>query len=297
MITQDSEYLTLAKAFLAKGVARYGLPESGPLYEGNLRALVDPHMHDFRLNELPRVTNDPLILQRGAMRILDLGCGPGTLIFRALESGHDAIGLDIDDGKIALARAWASQRGLPQDWAERVIIADGADMPFDNETFDLVSSYHVVEHIEDLPSVLHEAVRVTKKGGWLELRAPDYRMSFDTHYSMAWPRCMPPKQSRVWAEAMGRPTEGVGTFFYVTAPQVTGLLQALGCEIVTFILREHRDGAIHPFTGNLAVDPIIFRSDQDVRLLADEIKRLESVGQLPDTYKTCLEFTITARRL
>jgi SAM-dependent methyltransferase len=290
-------YAELASAFLAKGIARYGLPTSGPLYDANLSALTNEHLHDFRLRELPQITRDEDILTRGPLSILDLGCGPGSFMFRALLEGHNAYGLDLDDGKIALARAWASERALPEAWADRVIIADGGDMPFESETFDLVSSYHVLEHVQDLPSVLYEAVRVTKHGGWLQLCAPDYRMSFDTHYSMAWPRFMPPAQGRIWAEAMGRPADGVGTFYYVTAPQVAALLQALGCEIVTLELKEHRAGTVRSFSGTLGVDSIIFRSSADVGAFAREILRLTALEQLPPIYDTCLEFTIAARRM
>jgi SAM-dependent methyltransferase len=291
-----SAYLDLAKAFLAAGIARYGLPSSGPLYDGNLRALIDPDAHDFRIAEFPR---DPAqaAVPNAQRTILDLGCGPGTMVLRALEQGYNAWGIDLDDQKITLARAWALERGFPPDVVSRIVIADAGDMPFGSQYFDVVSSYHVLEHVADLPSVLAEAVRVTKRGGFLDLRAPDYRMSYDTHYSMPWPRFMPPKQSRKWAEAMGRPADGVGTFFYVTAPEVMAILQALGCEILSLYLREHRDGAITNFEGTLAVDPVLFRSDEDIRAVAADLQQLAAAGTLPNMYKTCLEFGIVAKRM
>ncbi len=145
--------------------------------------------------------------------------------------------------------------------------------------------------------MLYEAVRVTKRGGWLELRAPDYRMSYDTHYCMPWPRFMPPAQAAQWCRAMGRPTDGIGTFFYVTGPQVVALLTALGCRIEALTYREHRDGQVHSSSGNITADPVIVDSARDVRALAAELQSLASAGRLPDIYKTCLEFSIAAQRL
>lgn len=291
-----ASYFDMAREFLAKGIVRYGLPSEGPLYEANLSALIDENLHDFRLWELPVVTRDPALNDR-SLTILDLGCGPGTLLFRALSERHDAYGVDLDEGKIALATAWAEERRLPSDWVKRLMIADAGQMPFEDLSFDVVTSYHVLEHVSDLPSVLYEAVRVTKRGGYIELRAPDYRMSFDTHYSMPWPRFMPPHQAQRWCDAMGRPRDGVGTFFYITGPQVVAILQALGCQIVTEAYREVRGGRVFPFTQELDLDPIIVRSDAEVLPVAERLIRLDAEGKLPRMYSTCLEFTIAARRL
>jgi SAM-dependent methyltransferase len=292
----NAAFLNRAHTIVAQAAAQYGWPSPGPLYDAHLRYLTDPNQHNFRLEDLPALTGDAAILQRTST-ILDLGCGPGTLVFQAARRGYDAVGIDLAQDKIELAALWVDALGYPQEWKSRVRIEDGGDLPFDEQTFDVVSSYHVLEHVADLPSVLHEAVRVTKRGGWLDLRAPDYRMSYDTHYCMPWPRFMPPAQSRRWVEAMGRPAGGIGTFFYVTGPQVIALLEALGCRIHNVLYREHRDSRITPFTGKLMADPIHFRSDHDVAAFANELKALEAAGRLPAIYKTCLEFTIVAQRL
>ncbi len=290
------EYSELARAYLDRDCAAYGLPTSGPLYDGLLAYLVNPDAHDFRLNDLPALTGQPGFLAQ-PKTMLDLGCGPGTLVWKALRLGHDAYGIDLNDQKIELARTWARAQGHPASWQDRVQIQDGGDLSFADQTFDVVSSYHVLEHVSDLPSVLYEAVRVTKRGGWLELCAPDYRMSYDTHYCMPWPRFMPRAQAQRWCAAMERPCEGIGTFFYITGPQVVALLEALGCRVQTVLYREHRDGRIQPFSGTLQADPITFRSDGDVSALAQELKHLVEAGTLPTMYKTCLEFTIAAQRL
>jgi len=274
----------------------YGLPHSGPVYDGNLRHIVDPAVHDFRLLEIPQLVGDPAYMQR-ARRILDLGCGPATMVYRALSFGHDAWGIDLDEDKLELAHFRVEAEGYPEGWKSRVIKADATDLPFPDESFDVVSSWQVLEHIENLPQALYEAVRVTRRGGWLDLRAPDYRQSFDNHYAMAWPRFMPREQATKWALAMGRPADGVGSFFYVTTPQVIAIVQALGCRIASATLWQHIRGTKHAFSGAFGSDPILVRSDRDVVPVANELQRLEREGTLPDVYRWPLEFVIYAQRL
>lgn len=290
----QADFVALARGLVDGALDTYGFDLS--LYGNILNTVTDPNFHDFRLAELPAVTGDASLGTR-PLRILDIGCGPGGLVFKACRLGHDAHGIDVDVEKITLAKAWLRAQKLPPEWSDRIAICDGADLPFPNESFDVVTSYHVLEHVADLRSILHEAVRVTKRGGWLELRAPDYRMSYDTHYCMPWPRFMPPKQARQWTDAMGRPAGGIGTFYYVTSPEVVAILESLGCRIQTNVLREHYQGRVTPFSGRLPLDPILVRSDADMSALATELKRLAKEGTLPAMYATCLEFGIAAQRL
>jgi|GEM_PF-1768173 len=288
-------FLARAREYVSRDCEVYGLPSGGPFYEGLVNYLTDSSAHDFRLNDLAAVTKTPdmLCVPR---RMLDVGCGPGTLVWKALALGHDAYGVDLNVEKIELARLRARADNEPAR-QDRVQVADAGQLPFSSESFDVVTSYHVLEHVADLPSVLYEAVRVTKRGGWLELRAPDYRMSYDTHYCMPWPRFMPPAQAEQWCAAMGRPTLGIGTFFYITAPQVCAILVALGCRIETLTYREHRDGRVFASDGATPADPVIVQAGFDVRALAAELQSLSPQGRLPAIYKTCLEFTIAAQRL
>lgn len=286
----------LADALLKQAQELYGKPagREDPLY-GDIRSyLTDRHRHDFRVNEMREVL--PRDFLGSTKRVLDVGCGPGIFTLRMAEFGHDACGIDVDETKIALGHAHVAESGFPDEWKKRLLLADGGALPFRAATFDLVASYHVLEHVADLRSVLYEAVRVTKPGGYLHLQAPDYRFSYDTHYCMPWPRMMPPLQAAAWARAMGRPTGGIETIYRVTLPEVASILEALDCSMVTVLLREHRDGKVHPFGGAIPPDPIVFEPDADLSQLAAEMTRLAASKQLPEIYRTCLEFTVVARR-
>jgi len=100
----------------------------------------------------------------GRRRILDVGCGTGTMLGYLAQFG-DAEGVDVD----AEAVGYCHARGLKH------VSQSAADrLPFDNDSFDLVTTLDVVEHIDDDLGVLREVRRVLKPGGQLLLTVPAY---------------------------------------------------------------------------------------------------------------------------
>jgi ubiquinone/menaquinone biosynthesis C-methylase UbiE len=86
---------------------------------------------------------------RSGMRVLDLGCGAGTVVeaFRSL--GYDAYGCDFD---------------VPNDPRLRRISLRPYGLMFDDETFDFACSSQVLEHVQDHDATFAELARVLKPG-------------------------------------------------------------------------------------------------------------------------------------
>jgi len=98
-------------------------------------------------------------------QILDVGCGTGTMLTHLARFGA-ARGVDMD----LEAVGYCHDRGLQQ------VTQSGADsLPFEKDTFDLVTALDVVEHIDDDLGALREMRRVIKPGGLLLLTVPAYR--------------------------------------------------------------------------------------------------------------------------
>lgn len=98
-------------------------------------------------------------------RILDLGCGTGSLtlaIKRSIPSA-DVVGVDGDPGVIARAAAKSRRQGIPVD----LRFAYAQSLPFDDGEFDVVVSSLVFHHLD--PDVKSEALseihRVLRPGG------------------------------------------------------------------------------------------------------------------------------------
>jgi SAM-dependent methyltransferase len=94
-------------------------------------------------------------------RILDFGCGAGTVVSAGRAAGLDMLGADIFYGG-SKARADAESSGL----LGSVIfeIREGR-LPFPDSHFDLITNNQVMEHVDDLDAVLSELNRVLKPGG------------------------------------------------------------------------------------------------------------------------------------
>lgn len=94
---------------------------------------------------------------------LDIGASSGYMVQVALEAGVKAEGIEPGSSGIAAA----SQRGI------RLVQAPAEKLPFPDQSFDIVHSHHVFEHVADpLVSAL-EAFRVLKPGGIIFIEVPN----------------------------------------------------------------------------------------------------------------------------
>ncbi|MCZ2147179.1 MAG: class I SAM-dependent methyltransferase [Bryobacterales bacterium] len=115
---------------------------------------------EYELRRFPRDAN------RGAWRALEIGCGPARLMRPLSRHFGEIHGVDVSDEMVRLARE--RLRDIPH---AHVHLSAGADLRhFADESFDLVYSYAVFQHIPDKDVVLGylgEARRVLKTGGLL----------------------------------------------------------------------------------------------------------------------------------
>lgn len=103
--------------------------------------------------------------------ILENGCGVGLYLEKFVPLAKIAVGLEIDWERAVVAR----RRQL------EVLCAAGERLPFPNESFDLILSHEVLEHVGDDRLAMQEMARVLKKGGRLLLFVPNRGYPFETH--------------------------------------------------------------------------------------------------------------------
>ncbi len=96
-------------------------------------------------------------------RLLDVGCGTGTFLERARARGWDVAGTELSRTGAAAARA----AGLA--------VAEGElwEAGFPEGTFDVVTCWHVIEHVADPRRLVGEIARVLRPGGALVLATPN----------------------------------------------------------------------------------------------------------------------------
>ena len=126
------------------------------------------------LESLKRVTAEAeagflLRYLRPGLRLLDVGCGLGTIslgLARAVAPG-EMHGLDMEASQIDLARAGAQAYRVDNAIFH---VGDAIDLPFEDGSFDVVSFQNVLMHIPDTQAALTEAKRVLKSGGIIGCR-------------------------------------------------------------------------------------------------------------------------------
>jgi len=98
---------------------------------------------------------------------LDLGCGRGEWLELLKDNQFAASGIDLDDGMLSACRS----RGLNVQTGDA--IAHLKSLPADS--LSIVSGFHIAEHLslDDLQTLIKEALRVLKPAGLLILEAPN----------------------------------------------------------------------------------------------------------------------------
>jgi len=111
------------------------------------------------------------------MRLLDIGCGPGSITIDLADRVGAAVGIDASEEAITKARELSAGRS-----DVRFQVADVYQLPFADESFDVVFAHQVLQHLSDPVAALVEARRVLAPGGLVAARDADYgTMVHDPH--------------------------------------------------------------------------------------------------------------------
>ncbi len=106
-------------------------------------------------------------------RLLDVGCGPGTItadLAARVPAGH-VTGLDRAPGVLATARRDAAGRGVAN---VSFTAGDVYRLPFPDASFDVAHAHQVLQHLADPVAALAEMRRVCRPGGLVAARDADY---------------------------------------------------------------------------------------------------------------------------
>jgi ubiquinone/menaquinone biosynthesis C-methylase UbiE len=110
---------------------------------------------------------------RPDMRLLDVGCGPGSITRGLAEhlSAGKVVGLDLSRDTLEGARRDAAARGL-----QNLRYEEGSvyELPFPVGSFDVAYAHQVLQHLRERGLALHEMLRVVKPGGVVAVREVDW---------------------------------------------------------------------------------------------------------------------------
>lgn len=131
-----------------------------------LYQLVKNYMIDTKLNWIQNEVP-------GKGDLLDIGAGTGDFLVRAKSNGWKVSGAEPS----SKARSLTAKKGLSleQDTSQ-----------FETSSFDVITMWHVLEHVSDLEAQIQELDRLLKKDGTLIVAVPNFKSYDAKHYKEFW---------------------------------------------------------------------------------------------------------------
>ncbi len=122
-------------------------------------------IRDFRFNtRFSELYLQVLPIRRG-MKLLDLGCGPGSFtrcVYDWFQGDLQVEGLDLDKGYID----FCTEIAVRDHYNIAYTVGDACNTSFSNECFDITTSYTVAQHVDN-SSFFKEQYRILKHGGYI----------------------------------------------------------------------------------------------------------------------------------
>lgn len=108
--------------------------------------------------------------------ILDIGCGTGDFLFYCSQKSWKIAGVEPD----------IKAKKIAEELLGESIFSENETYHWADSTFDLITMWHVLEHVSDLNKQFNELNRLLKNGGTLVLALPNYMSDDACYYKEHW---------------------------------------------------------------------------------------------------------------
>lgn len=115
-------------------------------------------LHQGRLHEINKIVGKP-------GRLLDIGCGKGRFLYNAIKIGWEAEGQDYSAAQASLAEAKTGAK---------VWVGDLESLPLSSCKYDVVTMWHVLEHMPTPQNIVKVIHGMLAKDGLLVIEVPNF---------------------------------------------------------------------------------------------------------------------------
>ena len=112
-------------------------------------------------------------LNDGSGAVLDIGAGTGDFLSKAKKEGWTVSGVEPNEQAKQLAQQ------------KEVLLHTNTDN-FEDHSFDIITLWHVLEHVPDLQHQIQEIKRLLKPGGYVIVAVPNFKSYDATYYKSFW---------------------------------------------------------------------------------------------------------------
>lgn len=127
---------------------------------GRLRQIVDivlSKLYDYRLSEICRYKKST------GVKLLDIGCGKGRFIAHAVKKSWQAEGVDSVSAQVSAAQ---------ERYQNKISFGEVWEIEYPENHFDVVTAWHVLEHLTEPHRVINEVARILCSGGVFVCEVP-----------------------------------------------------------------------------------------------------------------------------
>lgn len=163
--------------------------------------------------------------------VLDVGCGTGRFL-RGLPVSWRKHGLEYRPKVVEIAKLLVDEKTQIHQGA-------AAELPFDSNRFDVVTSFQVLEHINDPELAINEMFRVTKPGGLVYGELPNKWYPREGHIGLIYPQLLPIWLRKPYIDHFAKTNKTSEEFDYLRNINYLTPSQVLG------MLRKHTTRVIH----------------------------------------------------
>ena len=204
---------------------------------------------------------------------LDIGCG-GGLITQALgEHLGRVVGIDVYEPALVHARTHAARPNVSFQ------LGDAMDLPFQNESFDLVIANHVYEHVPDPRRLVAEIGRVLKPDGFCYFPACNKFSPVEPHHHLPFLSWLPRSLAGAYARIFRKGDE----LFYERFLSLWGLRRLLSAY------------TIHDFTLKVIQDPERFEATDILKPGSFKTRLVQSAAPLAYPFLPTFLWVLTKR--
>jgi len=121
---------------------------------------------------------EPLYL--GGKKVMEIGCGRGSLSCYFSDAGYDCTLVDLSESILETAEKIFSNNHLDAEF----VVGDANDLDIPDNSFDVIYSIGLLEHFDDIETPLKEQMRVLADGGiWFGYIVPKYSNNIQKDYA------------------------------------------------------------------------------------------------------------------
>lgn len=149
------------------------------------------------------------------LKVLIVGAGTGAESVVLHQRGAEVHGIEPDNDAFEILQMKATLHGFPADRFQQAV---AEDLPYEENTFDFVYCYTVLEHVQNVEASIDEMIRVCKIKGTVYIQTPDYRFPYEAHYKSARLPYSPKWLTMFQFWFQGKPVEFLRTVNFLTGP-------------------------------------------------------------------------------